>query len=203
MRVQHTLLAQYDAILVRYLQHRAAGYVAPTPHALEAALCHGRGALNFAGIGDPLGAMEQRAVSLLTPDELRRVVQGIHVEQLTARVRHFVHLSEVHGGDVSLVEPEDAQTALVTVGQTLLRERHDWACQLEGIHWWLPYRADLRAAMESTLSVCRTRLAHLDALWQAQLAHFLPFNSYRRCYRDLYPQATELWWWHQQADCDL
>ena len=203
MRVQHSLLAQYHASLARYLQYREAGRVAPTPRALEAALCRGRGALNFSGMGDPLGETEQRAVSLLTSDELHRVVQGIHVEQLTARLRHFVRLSEVHGGDVSLVEPEDEQTALVAAGQTLLRERHDMACQLEGIRWWLPYRADLRAAMEPTLTACRSRLAQLDVLWQAHLAHFLPLNSYRRCYRDTYPQAPELWWWHQQADCDL
>ena len=203
MRAQHSLLAQYHASLARYLQSREAGRVAPTPRDLEAALCRGRGALNFSGMGDPLGEPEQRAVSLLTPDELYRVVQGIHVEQLTARLRHFVGLSEVHGGDVSLVEPEDEQTALLAAGKTLLRERHDWACQLEGIRWWLPYRADLRAALEPALSACRSRLAQLDTLWQAHMAHFLPLNSYRRCYRDTYPQAQELWWWHQQADCDL
>jgi len=203
MVVQHSLLTQYQASLTRYLQAREVARGSHTQQGLRAALCHGRGALNFSGMCDSLGETEQRVMSLLTPQELYTVVQALQVEQLTARVTHFVCLSEEHGGDVSLVEPADAQAALVATGQSLLGERHDMACQLEGIRWWLEYRTDLRAAVEPVLTACRSRLAQLDALWQEHIAHFLPLNSYRRFYCDTYPQAQELWWWHQRADCDL
>src|SRR5262249_60599766 len=109
MVIQHSIVAQYHASLVRYLQSRKAALSPHTPGALVAALCRGRGALNLAGMGYPLGEMEQRAVSLLTLYELHTVVRGIQIESLSTRVTHFVRLSEAKGGDVSLVVHEDQQ----------------------------------------------------------------------------------------------
>jgi hypothetical protein len=200
--VQHSLLEQYQEYLALYLQYRETDLASQTQRELLAALCSGRGALNFSGMFDPIGETEQTAVSLLTPQELHTVLQGIQVELLTSRLTNFVRLSEENGGDVSLVEPEEDQEALVEAGQNLLWERHDIACQLEGIRWWLQHREDLRAAMEPALTACHHSLAQLDALWQDNIAHFLPLNTYRRFYRDAYPQAQDFWWWHHLADCD-
>jgi hypothetical protein len=200
---QGRLVEQYQEYLDLYLQYREAVLALNTRRELLAALCSGRGALHFSGMGDPLGEQEQGVAFMLSEQELRLVLQGIEIDKCTSRLRGFLHLSEQHGGDVSLIEPEEERQAVVEEGKLLLWERHDIECQLAGIRWWLNQREELRVAIEPVLTECYYRLSQLDALWKDNIQHFLPLNAYRRAYRQAYPQAQELWWWHLTADCDI
>lgn len=198
-----SLIEQYKEDVGLYLEYRGAVLSLEARRGMLAALCSGWGALNFSGMRGLVGEEEERVLSLLSPQELQMVLQGMDVEKIESRLMDFLQLSEENGGDVSLIEPEEEQEAIEEEGKSLLWARHDIECQLEGIGFWLERREDLNAAIGPALAECRQRLSHLDMLWKEGIRHFLPFNAYRRSYRGAYPQSQKFWWWHLLSDCDL
>jgi hypothetical protein len=114
-----------------------------------------------------------------------------------------MRVSGAEGGDVSLVEPREEAEALCEEGRLLLWERHDIECRLAGLDWIFARRRDLERGFRGPLTDLGKEIARFDARLRDGIRHFLPFNLYRRSYRDTLPDSARFWWWHELADCDL
>jgi hypothetical protein len=192
----------YRDAVAAYLRDRAT-LPATARRELLAELCSSRGQLNFTGKCEALGPEDEQVRAQLTASDLQSTLEHFDLDELRAREQQFVQLSERHGGDIGLIEPEGAQEEAREIGQMLLWERHDIECQLEGMQWWVTGRADLQSILQPDMEKCRRALSALDETWQREISHFLRLNAYRRAYRDLDSTRREFWWWTLLADCDL